>query len=335
MTEPRARSRLKRFLDPDPIGPGRLSTSFSQPLGPNFEPRELGGYCLDLRVKAHDPNWPPRLMNAEGVWMWVAAIQWALGCYERYLCGEGERWLKGAIAAAEQLIAAQSDEGPQAGGWVHSEPLPHTYDLQPPWLSSIAQGEGASLLVRLAARTGDERFAAAGRRALEPLHVPVRDGGVRAALGDGFVCEEYPTSPPSLVLNGIMFGLWGCHDVALALDDPVARGLFEEGTETLAANLDRYDTGYWSRYDLYPHRVVNVASPAYHELHIDQLRATARLSGDPAFERRAERWEGYAASRAGAARAFAHKVIFRLAVPRGRLGASRRHAPAPLPSIPR
>ena len=30
----------------------------------------------------------------------------------------------------------------------------------------------------------------------------------------------------------------------------------------------------WSRYDLYPHPLTNVASPFYHRLHIEQLRAT-------------------------------------------------------------
>ena len=40
------------------------------------------------------------------------------------------------------------------------------------------------------------------------------------------------------------------------------RGLFVDATETLAAHVDRWDTRFWSRYDLYPHPIVNVASPS-------------------------------------------------------------------------
>ena len=55
------------------------------------------------------------------------------------------------------------------------------------------------------------------------------------------------------------------HAIAsLPADTIEARRLFEEGVTTLARNLHRWDTGQWSRYDLFPHPVPNVASPAYH-----------------------------------------------------------------------
>jgi hypothetical protein len=220
------------------------------------------------------------------------------------------------VDAAEYLVAEQAQVGPQTGGLIHPEPCPHTYSVDPPWLSGIAQGEAASFLVRIAAATSDDRFAEAARLALQPMRVPTEQGGVGAKLDGGFFPEEYPTNPRSFVLNGAIFALWGCHDVAVGLDDDDARELYEAALETLARNLDRYDLGYWSRYDLYPHRVVNVASPAYHRLHIDLLRATAMLSGRQEFEQLAQRFESYAASRWCTSRAFARKVIFRLAVPR-------------------
>ena len=74
--------------------------------------------------------------------------------------------------------------------------------------------------------------------------------------------EEYPTEPPSFVLNGAIFAAWGVRDVAVGLADAEARGLFAAVVETLAGAVDRWDTGYWSLYDLYPHRVRNVASPS-------------------------------------------------------------------------
>jgi hypothetical protein len=81
--------------------------------------------------------------------------------------------------------------------------------------------------------------------------------------------------------------------------------------------------GTWSRYDLYPFRLVNISSSAYHLLHSTQLRATARIVPDPEFIRVADRFEEYARSRRLRATAFARKVAFRLAVPRNRLLAHR------------
>jgi hypothetical protein len=186
----------------------------------------------------------------------------------------------------------------------------------------MAQGEAASLLVRLLEETGDERFAQAALRALEPMAQPPSSGGLRAPLAGGFLPQEYPTDPPSHVLNGAIFALWGCHEVADRLGDVEARRLFEEDAATLAGSIDRYDTGYWSRYDLFPHRVDNVSSPAYHDLHITQLRALAELTGRPEFTATADRFERYGMSYASSLRALAHKAMFRAVVPRRRALAS-------------
>src|SRR4029077_6279457 len=131
--------------------------------------------------------------------------------------------------------------------------------------------------------TGDDRYADAARRALEPLGVDSSEGGVRALLDGRPWPEEYPTSPPSYVLNGAMFAIWGVRDVGLGLDDRAARETFDELVNTLAESLHRWDLGYWSRYDLSPHPTINVASSFYHNLHINQLRAMNLLAPRPQF----------------------------------------------------
>jgi hypothetical protein len=171
--------------------------------------------------------------------------------------------------------------------------------------------------------TSDETLAEAARRALLPLDVDVARGGVRAELGGGPFYEEYPTTPSSYVLNGGIFALWGCHDVAATLEADDATRLWREGVETLAAGIGRWDMGFWSRYDLYPHVIRNVASESYHVLHLSQLRAMNRLKMRPELERAAARFDAYFASRRARARAFAHKALFRLLVPRNRLLADR------------
>jgi heparosan-N-sulfate-glucuronate 5-epimerase len=197
--------------------------------------------------------------------------------------------------------------------------MPHTYAISPPWLSAMAQGECASLLVRIAAAGGGERYAEAARRALGPMRVAVADGGVRTELRGLPFVEEYPTEPGSYVLNGAIFALWGLRDVGLGLGDAAATAEYEQLTDALASSIGRWDLGFWSRYDLYPHPIPNVASGAYHVLHVTQLKAMQVVSPRPQFAWALERYERYAGSRLCEARAFAQKVVFRLLVPRRRM----------------
>jgi hypothetical protein len=300
----RDRTRIERFL----------SSSFNVDRGPRADASTVRGYPIDFRVKALRTEMWPGFAEDPGAYVWVGPIQRALGCYERWLAGEGEQWLESARATADLLVAEQREDG----GWEHRFHYPHTFEIAPPWLSGMAQGEGASLLVRVAADTGDERYAEAARRALGPLGRTAADDGASAPLGDALVPEEYPTDPPSHVLNGMIFGLWGLRDVAVGLGDPEADAAFQAGVDALAASIDRWDTGWWSAYDLHPHPVRNIASLGYHKLHIAQLEATHELAPRDALAEAAARFARYAESPAKRARAAAGKVAFRLVVPRSR-----------------
>jgi D-glucuronyl C5-epimerase C-terminus len=298
----RDRSRAERFL----------SSSFNVDRGPRTDPSAVRGYPIDFRVKALRTTMWPGFAENPGAHVWVGPIQRGLGCYERWLAGEGEQWLESARATADLLVAEQREDG----GWEHRFHYPHTFDISPPWLSGMAQGEGASLLVRVHAETGEERYAEAARRAIGPLGRTAGERGASAPLDGALVPEEYPTSPPSLVLNGMIFGLWGLRDVAVATGDERATAAWEAGVEAVAGSIGRWDTGSWSRYDLYPHRVTNLASNAYHHLHITQLDATGRLARRPDLVDVAWRWAGYSDRRANRAAAFGRKALFRIAEPR-------------------
>jgi heparosan-N-sulfate-glucuronate 5-epimerase len=325
----RARTEIRR-TEPDLL---RRAGSFALPVGPRLAPGTVSGYGIDLRAKVEGPEWPPGWMvlgggeTADGSvarvggvmaqrLIYVHHVQWGLGCFERYLAGDGEVWLAGALGTGRYLVASQERRGRYDGGWVHRFAFPHTYPLRKPWVSAMAQGEGASLLVRLYGVTEEQEFAEAALRALRPLRVAVADGGARASLGGGPFLEEYPTEPPSFVLNGAFFALWGLHDVGVALDDEQAASEFQEGVDVLASELHRWDTGYWSRYDLFPHRVANVANPFYHRLHINLLRAMRVLAPRAQFDETIERFEAYGRSSRNVRRAYAHKLLFRVLSPR-------------------
>jgi hypothetical protein len=289
-----------------------LSSSFKLARGCHVDPKGVRGYPIDFSAKATAPELLPGFVHYPGQPLWVAHAQRGLGSFERHLAGDGEEWLDAARRAADLLVEHQADDG----GWVQTLPYPHTYVLSPPWVSAMAQGEGASLLVRVHGSTGDDRYADAALRALGPMRRPSAGGGASAQLDGHTLPEEYPTDPPSFVLNGAVFALWGLRDVAIGLGDGQAARDFEAGVDALEANIHRWDTGSWSRYDLYPHRVTNVASRAYHELHVAQLEAMDELAPRPELRAAATRFAAYDGSRARQAGALARKVLFRIAEPR-------------------
>lgn len=293
--------------------------SFDPPVGANWEPHgPPRGYYIDFSVKAQEPVWPPLWLRPGESAFHVATAQWGLGAYERYLNGEGDVWLEAARNAGDHLIGIQRRGGRLDGGLFHSFGMPHTFPLKPGWLSAMAQGEAASLFTRLQLATGDQRYADAARRAIKAMLVPVAEGGTLIEKDGLPFVEEYPTPTPSCVLNGAIFAIWGLRDVGAGLGDAEAMAWFERTTDALAALVLRYDLGYWSSYDLYPHPLPNVASGAYHLLHIRQLTALDRLRPDARFQTAIERFERYRGSSWDRRRAFAAKVAFRLRVPRNR-----------------
>lgn len=291
-----------RGRDHFPVGQG-TAISYDEPRG----------YYIDLTRKAVNE---PQDGSLETMPLHVMTCQWGLGCYDRYLAGHGDRWLSAALRIGRYLVQEQERSGPLAGAWRHRVPFPHTYDLPPGWISGMAQGEGASLLVRLYLESDDESFAEAAVRALPLLERSVAEGGVRRELRGGPLPEEYPTEPASHVLNGAIFAAWGYYDVARGLGDRDSRERFDAVVETLADNLDLWDLGYGSRYDLYPHRIVHIAAPWYHRLHIHQLDVLSAMTGRAEFGAVAHRWRDYARSGWKSGRALAHKVAFRIVVPK-------------------
>jgi hypothetical protein len=284
---------------------GRLSSdrSFVLPRGRHVA---AGGYPIDLSVKARQPR------PMAGAQLHVVPIQHALGCYERYLGGDGEQWLAAMLATARHLADIQLP----AGGYPHHTPFPHSYPLKPPWLSAMAQGQAASLLTRAHRETGEDRFAESALASLAPFGVPSREGGVLATLGGGRFLEEYPTTPASFVLNGAIFAIWGVLDVerATSASGPVSSAQL---LGTLAGHLHLWDNGHWSRYDLYPHPIPNVASSFYHLLHIHQLEElSASHPHLTSFAEYAARFRDYRDARHERLRAFCGKAAFRVLVPR-------------------
>jgi heparosan-N-sulfate-glucuronate 5-epimerase len=268
--------------------------------GPGYELKTPGqrwtkdgvaGYFLDLRGKtatagARDPE---SLQP-------VSLAQLALGWWERYLdaeTGAGARFDAIADLLAQRAVPVDAELR-----WPYKVAIPK-YGLRSGWCSAMAQGQVASVFVRQFLRTGDGRWADHARGALRPL---VDDSELVSQTPAGQVLEEAPSDPPSHILNGWIYALWGLWDAGVGLQDGKAAQAFAAGVASLRAMLPAYDVGWWTRYSLYPHVLVDLAKPFYHRIHVLQLEMTARATGHSDLAATAERWRGYdrAPNRVGA-----------------------------------
>jgi heparosan-N-sulfate-glucuronate 5-epimerase len=199
--------------------------------------------------------------------------------------------LRRAVRAARWLEQTQNR---RTGKWLYSfrwRVVRTRLTLRAPWASAMAQGQAMSLLVRVYQATGERRYLAAALRALRPLSRSVRRGGLVARLHGRAWYEEYPTSPPSFVLNGFMFTLLGLHDLGAIRASSGARALYRRGLQTLVASLPLYDTPAGSLYHLAGGRYV--APSHYQRLHVKLLSAFLALSPEPALRRYRDRWRRF------------------------------------------
>jgi len=273
------------------IGLDSLRAAFS--FGEGYEPTPPGlyvdaetprGYYIDFRAKTTAPsaNDPGQLLPAD-------LAQLALGWWERHLSGEpaaGDRFLD----TATLLERSGVDENGELV-WFYTVAVPKL-GLRPPWRSALSQGQAASVFVRAFLHSREELFATAARRAIAPL-LPGSRSGLVAATAEGPVPEEFPSTPPSLVLNGWIYALWGAWDVARGLADAASDEFFTASAGCLRRSIDQYDSGWWSLYSLYPYRLPDLAKPFYHRLHIDLLDVLYRLVGFAELQSTATRWRAY------------------------------------------
>jgi len=185
--------------------------------------------------------------------------------------------------------------------------------LKAPWYSGLAQGQGLSVLVRAYHETREDRFLLAAQKVLETLSIPIGAGGVtyRDANGDIWI-EEYLVDPPTHILNGFIWALWGVFDYCLLTGEPAVRKIFDALAQTILTHLPRYDAGFWSYYELTPQRIKSISSSLYHRLHIIQLQIMNRMTGHVAFAEYATRWQEYYSNVAYRGLASAYKIGFKV-----------------------
>lgn len=176
--------------------------------------------------------------------------------------------------------------------FIHNHPKVE-YGLNPGWSSAMTQGQALSLWIRLMALKEDfEDIKHIGPLLLNGMLKKVEEGGGlhKDRLTGETWLEEYPSTPPSHVLNGYIFAFFGllefnrCDAFNNSNDHLTAEICLNE---TLSNNIYRYDQFGWSRYDLAKR---NFAPTLYHLIHIYTLNYLSIMLDNDCYSVIATKW---------------------------------------------
>lgn len=282
---------------------------------------ELGQYYMPFSGKADyqahlDPGGIPMLDYHGTVGLQynpIAIAQYALGNYNSYIRTSNSTRFDKFIAGADWLVDHLEQNAQGVWVWNHHFDWEYRDTLYAPWYSALSQGQGISCLVRTHQETGKEIYLKAAEKALGSFLVGIEGGGVVYHDQEDYLwLEETIVNPPTHILNGFLWAIWGLYDYYLYTSDPQAKKIFDDGVATLIHYLSSYDTGFWSLYEHSGTKMHMLASPFYHGLHIVQLRVMEKITGEKLFIQFADKWERYQSNLLYRYFALLYKAIFKV-----------------------
>lgn len=262
---------------------GKSILHVNQGVGKFFDKDELKGYYNDLtekvtkRPELTEQNVLPvfDLTNGEKINFTVDIFQSGLGAYDMFLQTGDEKYLKTFSRYAQWAFENQDP----MGRWdAFSKIVPGES------FGAMAQGEGASLLLRAYKHFGNQEYFDAAKKAIDYMLTPTSEGGTALYDGEDLLLAEYARQP--VILNGWIFALWGLYDFVLVSKDAYYTELYNRTYKTLEKYLPEFSLSYWSLYCLKK----RMASHFYHKLHIAQLSVMYELTGSEVFNEYALKW---------------------------------------------
>lgn len=280
---------------------GKSILHVDQPIGRVYCKNEIKGYYNDLTQKVLKSNLNkgelPKTEKENGKYIEfpIAIFQYGLGAYDLYLMGKEEKYLKIFSNTIKWTINNQLNNG----GW---EAFKYESPENP--FSSMAQGEGASLLIRGYKQFGDQQYLEAAKKAIYFMVKKIEESGTTQYYNNEIYLKEFANEP--VVLNGWIFSIFGLYDYLLVnKEEQKIKEIYNATIKTLIKELNQFDLKYWSKYDIKN----KVASPFYHHLHIQLLRVLNDLTGEEIFEKFAKKFEFYEKNKIYKTKAFCIKAI--------------------------
>jgi heparosan-N-sulfate-glucuronate 5-epimerase len=284
---------------------GKSILHVNQDEGKVYSKDDVTGYYNNLTEKVLKPG---GLMDETGlvynvtnegkvVYFSITIFQYGLGAYDLWIMTRNPQYRVLFLRTVEWALENQLADG----AW-------DTFSIvgaENPY-SSMAQGEGASLLVRAYKDTGDDKYLAAAKNAVDFMCLSVTEGGCTHYCNEKMWFKEYIVEP--VVLNGWIFSIWGLYDYYKVTKDGKYQQLLDRAIATLEKDVALFDCQYWSRYNAGN----KLTSPFYHRLHIAQLKVMYDLFGCSTFNEYADKWEKYQRNRLYFCMAFLVKVSQKL-----------------------
>lgn len=280
---------------------GKSIEHVNQGVGKIYSLSQVKGYYNDLtekvlRDKEYDKIKLPILITnkSEKVYFSISIFQYGLGAYDLYLLTKKDVFLNIFKMCLDWAVNNQNENG----SW-------NSFSfLQPsaPY-SAMAQGEGISLLLRGFQEFNNEEYLIKSKKAANFLIVPLEKGGTTMYTNNEIFFQEYTNKPT--VLNGWIFTLFGLYDYLKVVNDNKIREIYHTSIQTLLNNLEKFDNGYWSNYNIKN----MITSPFYHRLHIAQLYVMYEITGELKFKKYYEKWNEYKNKRCNKRKAFIVKAF--------------------------
>ena len=293
---------IKRWKD---MAFGNSAFNVKQGVGQIYSKGQIKGYYNDLTNKVLsnntilDKNGIPTNKTIANVQAYfpITIFQYGLGLYDLFLKENDEKYKKEFL----KIVGWTIDNQKENGMWNCMETLKDSiHDTQ----SSMCQGEAVSLLLRAYKTTGNEQYLISATKAIDFMIKDIKDGGTAYINKNEIIFQEYVSKDNLSVLNGWIFSIFGLYDYTLVNKEKKYNEILEKTLQTLIIKLKEYDRGYWSNYDLKG----TITSPAYHNLHIQQLNILYELFGKEEFRDYAEKWKKYGNSKINLLRAVIIKL---------------------------
>jgi len=155
--------------------------------------------------------------------------EWGLQNYSYYKRSQNGEYLKRAKNAADFLAYNINDNGLWINDFDYKE---SNISMKRGWASSLTQGLGISLLIRMYNETLDQKYLNAAKLALAPLR-----GELKESL-NGFPMFDMFNVRTKYTFSSFMFVLFGLYDIS-GYDDS-AKEMFYEGVETLRYLMPKF-----------------------------------------------------------------------------------------------
>ncbi|GGB60542.1 D-glucuronyl C5-epimerase family protein [Shewanella inventionis] len=222
-----------------------------------------------------------KLTSGDLIYFPIAIAQKALGHYDKFIRDGLEDDKCHVINYADFLIKLMTDKGLVSNWHLQNRAVLNNY-------SAMAQGEVISVLCRAFILTSNEKYLSSATLASQCL-LSESDLKLLVTIDSFSLLSEMPNDEGNVILNGCFFSLWGLIDLNRVNPSKVLTDKVDYYIFSLKKSIEKFDIGYWSLYDLNG----ALASPFYHRLHINQLKAMSLITGDSYFLNVANKWSKY------------------------------------------